>query len=68
MNTNSDEKDINVLLSKDEDQPRVVLVKGMLRMGKRIERKDRLLWYFETASDPNHDTTLQGHGALLWIF
>ena len=60
MNTNSDEKDINVLLSKDEDQPRVVLVKGMLRMGKRIERKDRLLWCLETASDPNHDTTLQG--------
>lgn len=59
MNAGSDEKDINALLSST-DEPMVVLIKGMLRMGKRIERKDRLLWCLETSTDPNHDTTLQG--------
>lgn len=59
MNAGSDEKDINALLSST-DEPMVVLIKDMLRMGKCIERKDRLLWCLETSTDPNHDTTLQG--------
>lgn len=59
MNADSDEKDINALLSST-DEPMVVLIKGMLRMGKCIERKDRLLWCLETSTNPNHDTTLQG--------
>jgi hypothetical protein len=59
MNADSDEKDINALLSST-DEPIVVLIKGMLRMGKRIEHKNRLLWCLEPTSDPNHDTTLQG--------
>jgi len=59
MNANSDEKNINSLLSST-DEPSVVLIKGMLRMGKRIERKDRLLWCLEIAANANHDTTLQG--------
>lgn len=59
MNATSDEKDINVLL-KDNNEPLVVLIKGMLRMGKRIEHKHRLRWCLETTTDPNHDTTLQG--------
>ena len=59
MNTGSDVKDINVLLSST-DEPIVILIKGMLRMGKRIEHKNRLLWCLETTADPNHDTTLQG--------
>jgi hypothetical protein len=59
MNAGSDEKDINALLSST-DEPIVVLIKGMLRMGKRIEHKNRLLWCLEPTTDPNHDTTLQG--------
>ena len=58
MNSASDVKDINKILSSTVE-PIVVLLKGMLRMGKQIERKYRLLWCLETAVNANHDTTLQ---------
>tara|TARA_B100001094_G_scaffold94143_1_gene90047 strand:+ start:11689 stop:13617 length:1929 start_codon:yes stop_codon:yes gene_type:complete len=59
MNTASYVKDIDSILGST-DEPIVVLLKDMLRMGKRIGRKDRLLWCLETALNANHDTTLQG--------
>jgi hypothetical protein len=59
MNSTTDIKDIDQIINQNNN-PLIVLIKGMLRMGKRIAGKHRILWCIETANNANHDTILQG--------
>ena len=59
MNSNTEVKNIDEIMDQ-YDAPVIVLIKGMLRMGKRIAAKNRLVWCIETAIHANHDTILQG--------
>jgi hypothetical protein len=59
MNSNTEVKNIDEIMNHC-DAPVIVIIKGMLRMGKRIAAKNRLVWCIETAVHANHDTILQG--------
>lgn len=59
MTTKKKKDDINDILGKLPDKPTIIFIKGMLRMGKRLN-KMHVLFGIETSANAKTDTILQG--------